>query len=49
MQMRLLDKVKWREEKLFWQLVNILLPVMIILMGGFIFWFIRRKKYARRD
>ena len=48
MQMRLLDKVKLREEKSLWQLVNVLLPVMIILCGGFIFWLLRRRRYTRQ-
>jgi len=48
MQMRLLDKVKLREQKLFWQLINVVLPVLIILVGGFIFWFLRRRRYAKQ-
>jgi len=49
MQMRLLDKVKLREQKLFWQFVNVLLPVFIILAGGIIFWLMRRRHYARQQ
>ncbi len=49
MQMRLLDKVKLREQKLFWQLFNVVLPVFLILSGGLIFWFLRRRKYARQN
>jgi len=48
MQMRLLDKVKLREQKLFWQLFNVVLPVVLILSGGLTFWFLRRRKYARQ-
>ncbi|HEY3389395.1 MAG TPA: gliding motility-associated ABC transporter substrate-binding protein GldG [Prolixibacteraceae bacterium] len=47
MQMRLLDKVKLREQKLFWQLFNVGLPVFLILCGGLIFWLLRRRKYTR--
>ena len=47
MQMRLLDKVKLREQKLFVQLINVLLPVLIILLGGVSFLFMRRRKNAR--
>ncbi len=47
MQMRLLDKVKLREQKLFWQLINVLLPVLIILSWGVLFWFMRRRRYAK--
>jgi ABC-2 type transport system permease protein len=45
-QMRLLDKVKLREQKLFWQLINVALPVLMILAGGILFWFLRRRHYA---
>ena len=48
MQMRLLDKVKLREQKLFWQLFNVVLPVLLILLGGIIFWFLRRRKYSQQ-
>jgi ABC-2 type transport system permease protein len=48
MQMRLLDKVKLREQKLFWQLLNVVLPVALILSGGIMFWFLRRRKYVRQ-
>jgi len=48
MQMRLLDKVKLREQKLFWQLFNVVLPVLLILIAGLIFWLLRHRKYARQ-
>ena len=46
MQIRLLDKVKLREEKSFWQLINVALPVLFILAGGIFFWLLRRRRYA---
>ena len=49
MQMRLIDKVKWREQKLFWQLVNVLLPVFVILLFGILFWLMRRRRYAKQE
>jgi ABC-2 type transport system permease protein len=42
---RLLDKVRLREEKTFWQLLNVAGPLVIILLFGLIFHFIRIKKY----
>ena len=48
MQMRLLDKVNIREQKTFWQLINVVLPVVLILSGGLLFWFLRIRKYARQ-
>ncbi|MEI6142679.1 MAG: gliding motility-associated ABC transporter substrate-binding protein GldG, partial [Mariniphaga sp.] len=49
MQMRLLDKVKIREEKSFWQLINVLLPVLIGLSFGFIFSFLRDRRFAKKQ
>ena len=46
MQMRLLDKVKLREERLFWQIINVVLPVFVILSGSSFYWFVRRRRYA---
>jgi ABC-2 type transport system permease protein len=48
MQMRLLDKVKMREGKTFWQLINVLLPVLVSLSGGLIFGFIRHRRFAKK-
>jgi ABC-2 type transport system permease protein len=47
MQMRLIDKVKLREEKLFWQVVNVVIPVLLILVGGMLFWFLRWRRYSK--
>lgn len=44
--LRLLDKVKLRDEKLKWQLMNTLIPVGIFLVFGLIFNYIRRRKYS---
>ncbi|MCK5825273.1 MAG: gliding motility-associated ABC transporter substrate-binding protein GldG [Ichthyobacteriaceae bacterium] len=43
--LRLLDKKKVKEEKTFWQLLNIIAPLFILLIFGIIFSFLRRKKY----
>ena len=42
---RLLDKVKTSENKLFWQLLNILIPLAFIALFGLVFNLVRRKKY----
>jgi len=44
MQIRLLDKVKLREEIHLWQVVNVLAPVLFILIAGIIFWFYRHRR-----
>ncbi len=46
MQMRLIDKVRLRENKSMWQLVNVLAPVILILCAGLLFLFLRRRRYS---
>jgi len=45
LQIRPLDKVKVQREKLKWQLINVLLPVILILMAGFLWVRIRKNKH----
>ncbi|WP_163708213.1 gliding motility-associated ABC transporter substrate-binding protein GldG [Mangrovibacterium lignilyticum] len=42
---RLLDKVRLREEKLFWQVLNVAGPLVFILLFGLIFQLVRIRKY----
>lgn len=44
--LRLLNSKKVEEDKLFWQLINIGLPIFIIIITGFIYQQIRKKQYA---
>ena len=44
--LRLLNKTKAREEKTKWQLVNIVLPLVLLGMFGGVFTFLRRRRYA---
>ncbi len=44
--LRLLDKTKIREHRLFYQLINLLLPVLLLLLVAFLWYFIRKRKYA---
>lgn len=44
-QIRLLDKVHLKEEKLVWQMINVLVPLILIAVFGGIYLFVRRKKY----
>ena len=41
-----LDKQKTYEQKLRWQLVNIGLPIVLTLLCGVVFYYIKRKKYG---
>jgi len=42
---RLLDKVRIQEEKTYWQLLNVLMPLMLIAMFGGIYVFVRNRRY----
>ena len=44
--LRLLDPKKVKEEKTFWQIVNTGLPVLFIILCGFIYQLLRKRKYA---
>jgi len=43
--LRPLDKVKIQNEKLYWQLINIAVPIVLVMIFGLIRQFFRKKKY----
>jgi ABC-2 type transport system permease protein len=43
---RPLDKIKAREERTFWQAINLILPTALIALIGGIWFYLRKKKYA---
>jgi len=43
--LRLLDPEKTEDERGFWQLINIALPLLVIISCGLIFQYIRKRKY----
>jgi ABC-2 type transport system permease protein len=43
--LRLLDKVRMKEGKLMWQLVNVLIPLLLISAFGAVYVYVRRRKY----
>jgi len=45
--LRLLDTVKARQEKMKWRLINIGLPILGLLLFGFGFNYLRKRKYTR--
>jgi gliding-associated putative ABC transporter substrate-binding component GldG len=45
---RPLNKVKVASEKVFWQLTNVVLPVILLLGIGSGVWMIRRKRYGSK-
>jgi gliding-associated putative ABC transporter substrate-binding component GldG len=44
--LRLLDKRKVEEQRTTWQLINIVLPILIIIAIGFLLQWLRRRRYA---
>jgi ABC-2 type transport system permease protein len=44
--LRLLDKAKIKKEKLFWQFINIGLPIVLIIVFALANNFYRKRKYA---
>ena len=47
LQIKLLDKQKALKERLFWQFLNVILPLIILFVFGIVFNFLRNKKYAK--
>jgi ABC-2 type transport system permease protein len=46
-QLRLLDKVKLREEKGSWQWLNLVIPLIVVLLFGVVYNVLRRYRYSR--
>ena len=45
LKLRLLDKIKINKNRTLWQTINVLMPVVLILIFGFIQRFRRKRKY----
>lgn len=46
--LRLLDQKKLDEQKTNWQLINIVLPVLLMLVFGWLFHFIRKRRFQHK-
>ncbi|MDX5420192.1 MAG: gliding motility-associated ABC transporter substrate-binding protein GldG, partial [Hymenobacteraceae bacterium] len=46
-QLRPLDRVRVREEKSFWQLLNLVAPIMLLVVFGVTRYYLRKRKYER--
>ncbi|MBN2213514.1 MAG: gliding motility-associated ABC transporter substrate-binding protein GldG [Bacteroidales bacterium] len=44
--MRLLDKAKITDERLKWQIINVVVPVLMVIISGIIYHYFRKRKYA---
>jgi len=45
--LRLLDKARTQQEAAFWQWINIVLPLALLLVFGLLYYGVRRRRYAR--
>jgi gliding-associated putative ABC transporter substrate-binding component GldG len=45
--LRLLDKMKVKSEKMMWQLINVIGPVLIVMLAGLLYNYFRRRKFTR--
>ena len=44
--LRLLDTVKIKNERSFWQFINVLLPISLLGLGALFFNILRKRKFA---
>lgn len=44
--LRLLDPVKTRQEKTFWQFLNVGLPLILLVLFGLVYRYVRKRKYT---
>jgi ABC-2 type transport system permease protein len=47
LKMRLLDEVRLRDEKTKWQWMNIVTPILLVILFGIFYNFIRKKRFGR--
>jgi hypothetical protein len=47
LKLRLLDASKVNNQKITWQIVNTVLPIVLIVIFGVLQYFLRKRKYAR--
>jgi ABC-2 type transport system permease protein len=47
LKIRLLDRKRVEDEKLKWQLLNIVLPIALILVFGFVKIYLRKRRFAK--
>ena len=45
--LRMLDKPKITKERTKWQIINVLLPILLVVLGGFAFNYFRKKRYSK--
>ena len=45
---RLLNSTKVKDEKSFWQAINIALPIVVVILFALLFQFLRKRKYSKK-
>lgn len=45
--LRLLDKAKYKGKEIKWQVINLVIPVLVVLLFGFIFIYVRKIKHSK--
>lgn len=45
--LRLLQQGKVKEERSFWQGINLVMPVLILILAGFIYVFVRKRRFSK--
>lgn len=46
-QLRLLDRKKLDEQNLLWQIINVIIPIILIIVAGILYTFIRKSRYTK--
>jgi hypothetical protein len=44
--LRLLDPAKVESDRSFWQFINIGLPILLVILGGYLYQLLRKRRYA---
>ena len=44
--LRLLDSAKVEKDRAFWQFINIGLPLLLVVLGGYVYQIVRKRKFA---
>ncbi|MEI7503076.1 MAG: gliding motility-associated ABC transporter substrate-binding protein GldG [Paludibacter sp.] len=47
LKLRMLDKTKIENSKIKWQLINIVFPILIVIIFGFLMAFLRKRRYTK--
>ncbi|HPY67975.1 MAG TPA: gliding motility-associated ABC transporter substrate-binding protein GldG [Bacteroidales bacterium] len=47
MKLRLLDRAKIKDQRIFWQVLNVMAPVILVILSGLIYHFIRVRAYSK--